>query len=473
MQNNNPLTMSFVGGAASTHIALAYVLRDIEAGDINSQQVVFQVFDQYGLNNGPAYRLKSDDFFLNQPAGMEMNPFHEGGEGLPISFIEYLNRDGEQYVATDFVPRSLFGQYLEYIRDWIKDKIKELSNIELQIIPENISTIVQAANQPGHYLLTTENGNNFFTDGVVLATGHVFQPKIEHDLYIASYADINFEERLQNAIQAENVTLIGSGASMSDIVPAMERMGFGGVYHVISPYGDTGWIYNPQASVPEGEQVLQLLNLFIDQVNHDRAPADAMRDLLNNGEQLDIAPQFILAAGLKNEQVQADERLLRCVKAFYGNPLSPARYAAMEQLKNAGRLNFTTDRMVNIAAEEEKLVLNLEKNSPIITENSVIDCTVVHRGIRDRAGEIHHPLLAQMFNHAIITTNAQDELSPIHPAGNLVFVIGPPSNNLKNGIETFTPNYQLVSRAISDHIEAVEKSNKAAKSRKQSYQQRL
>ena len=447
---DNPQRIAFIGGAASTIITLAYLVRDIKSGLASPAELV--IFDKHGLNEGPAYRHRNPGFILNQPCGEDMNPFAEGGDGLPRSFINWLNSDQNRqktekaYHAGDFVSRGLYGDYLLYVKDWVQQEIQGRNDVTLRVVNANIAHVAkQQGQKTDAYTLTTEWGTTETAHGLVLATGHTYSPKIKHERYLPVYAGTDFGNQLQSLSQTTDTkTIIGSGASMADVVCAFEQLGHQGNYAVISPYGNTRWPYNPLAVKPADERIQGYVEAFLD--SRDRRPtSEKLRSIVTTIQNAGFGPQYILAALLNNDQVKQDADLLKVTKAFYGNPLSPERFEKLAQLEKEGRLTTITDRVAEITpSADNKLVLRLETKSEQ-TAQHVIDCSVVNRGLTDTPR-----YLRDMIGAGVVQTTHNGQALPNSASDNgKIFAVGPITNAFKNGIGSFRDGYRDVAENVA------------------------
>lgn len=453
----NELKIGFIGAAASTIVTASYFVRDLKNDQaFKKTKIDAYIFDPEGFNTGPAYRFRSAASVLNQPAGQEMNPFHNGGPDLPPSFLEWLQN---RYGSASFPPRRDFGTYLLDLADRLP-KAGDSGNITVHEIKDAAVKIEETSTgaRQHSFLLKTGRHGTVALDGFVLATGHTFSPRLDHSHYLAAYVGKDYEQRLAATANDTNEKIvIGSGASMVDNVSALEYFGNQGSYRIVSPYGNTCWPYDPEAPKPPDGKAQSYAETFVDSPYSHRNPADSMRRVLKAAAHDGVAPQYVLSAVLAHPDVQQNEDVLKTVKAFYGNPLSPERFALLSRLEQEGRLNYDIDRVNDIQPEGNNLRIDFG-NSSEISKGHVIDCAVVHRGIRNAQGEISNPLIAQLVDDHIISVSnkSPDAIDPLTDPKKLIFAVGPVTNAFKNGIETFAPVYRAVAAELTtrlkDHV---------------------
>jgi len=120
------------------------------------------------FGRGMAYGTNSPSHLLNVPAGrMSIDPDHEQG------FVEYLRGRGLQYKAADFVPRSLYGDYLE--RCLLKAQAGAADGVKLELVEAEVLKLETAGEQESP-VLHLASGRVIEAIEVVLALGN-FAPK--------------------------------------------------------------------------------------------------------------------------------------------------------------------------------------------------------------------------------------------------------------------------------------------------------
>lgn len=113
------------------------------------------------FGRGLAYGTNSPSHLLNVPAGrMGIDPAQEGG------FADYLRSRGLEYRPGDFVPRSLYGDYLE--RALLKAQSAAASGVRLELVESEVLGL----DPSGAPVLTLGDGSLLAADEVVLALGN-------------------------------------------------------------------------------------------------------------------------------------------------------------------------------------------------------------------------------------------------------------------------------------------------------------
>lgn len=168
--------------------------------------------------------------------------------GKPDGFWQWLQMrpDAQQYQASDFLPRKLYGQYLQSLmqetmieakakRITIKQHIKEVKNLE-------------------------ELGN---ADAAVLATGNLpprqFTIKGNADAYIADGWETPLPDDLSHLPEDSRIGIIGTGLTAVDKALSLKARGYKGIICMFSrngrlpqahgaaePVADWSWLTQPE-----------------------------------------------------------------------------------------------------------------------------------------------------------------------------------------------------------------------------------
>ncbi|WP_179062164.1 FAD/NAD(P)-binding protein [Pseudomonas taiwanensis] len=180
------------------------------------------------LARGLAYGTRSDSHFLNVPAG-RMSLFPD----RPDDFLLYATSRFPEARAGDFLPRSLYGDYLEQrLAEAISRKAPAITfeHVEAQVI--DIDTT------PDKVVLKLLDGRILEGTQAVIATGN-FAPAVP-----ASLAGIATDPRfirdpwLPRALEPiqrdARVLLVGTGLTMLDVALALQDQGHQGPLHAYS-----------------------------------------------------------------------------------------------------------------------------------------------------------------------------------------------------------------------------------------------
>jgi uncharacterized NAD(P)/FAD-binding protein YdhS len=184
------------------------------------------------MARGAAYAERSHPYLLNVPAGrMSMN------SGDPLEFLKFAQRTLPDATADDFLPRSLYGDYLESVL--LETEQASPAHVQLQKVRGDVCAIARTGGT-SPYRIDFDDGTSVLADDVVLALGNpppANLPGTEslHDspLYVSD------PWSSQVALKpGETALVIGTGLTMADTVIAGSEEANGEVtFHAISRHG--------------------------------------------------------------------------------------------------------------------------------------------------------------------------------------------------------------------------------------------
>jgi len=191
------------------------------------------------IGKGIAYSPYSKKQLLNVPTS-KMSAFKD----LPDHFFnwvksleEYKNVD-ESILAGAFLPRHLYGQYLEFVWNEALANAKAKS-IKVRILRSNI---IDLERKSAEIELIGDKNDRFLVDYCVLATGNLV-PRNQTIKNMDFYSNSNYFqnpwkiESVENLNKNENVLVIGNGLTMVDTVLALQERNLRGIIYSISPNG--------------------------------------------------------------------------------------------------------------------------------------------------------------------------------------------------------------------------------------------
>ena len=186
------------------------------------------------MARGLAYGTSSRDHVLNVPAG-NMSALADD----PDDFLRYCRWADPATTPASFVPRRLYGSYLEALLDAAEHAAAE--SVTLERWAGEVSAIeVAPAGQSAAVRL--EDGRELQADRVVLAFGH-FAPGKPAIRQPAFYADRHYvgdpwsAAALQRIDPTEPVLLIGSGLTAVDVALSLARQRHAGPIWLMSRRG--------------------------------------------------------------------------------------------------------------------------------------------------------------------------------------------------------------------------------------------
>lgn len=201
-------TIVIVGGGFSGTVVAANLLRRPPPGP--TRLVMIERASE--VARGAAYAERGLPYLLNVPASrMSAN------SAAPKEFLEFAQRRIPKVTGEDFLPRSLYGEYLNEVL--LAAQLSAPGNIRLEIVKGSVANL-RRIERHVPLQVELEDGRRFTADDVVLALGN---PKpaslaptrsvLNHPAYVADpwSVDLKFH-------RDQDVLLIGTGLTAADII---------------------------------------------------------------------------------------------------------------------------------------------------------------------------------------------------------------------------------------------------------------
>lgn len=201
-------TIVIVGGGLSGTLVAANLLRRPPTGP--TRLILIERANE--VARGAAYAERGFPYLLNVPASrMSVN------SAAPKEFLEFAQRRMPKVTGEDFLPRSLYGEYLGEVL--LAAQLSAPSNIRLEVVQGSVTNIRRIER---HLPLQVEldGGRRFTADDVVLALGNpkpaslaAAKAVLGHPSYVADpwAVDLKFARE-------QTVLLIGTGLTAADII---------------------------------------------------------------------------------------------------------------------------------------------------------------------------------------------------------------------------------------------------------------
>ena len=221
-------TIAVVGGGFSGTLIAANLLRHSHA---EATRLIL-IERSAGVGRGIAYAERDFPYLLNVPAGrMSAN------SRAPLEFLHFVQQRIPAATAEDFLPRALYGDYLQEML--LTAQLNAPHNIRLETWQGHVTNVRRLER---HLPLQVElqDGRRITADDVVLACGNpppatlpALAPLVDHPAYVTN----PWAQEMRFA-HHESVLLIGTGLTMADVVNAVgARAGAVAQMHAISRHG--------------------------------------------------------------------------------------------------------------------------------------------------------------------------------------------------------------------------------------------
>lgn len=212
-------TVAVIGGGASGTLAAIHLLRRSEP----LQLVVVE--ERRRLGRGVAYGTTCDEHLLNVPAaGMSAYPDDPG------HFLRWARTRRPDTDATSFLPRRLYGEYLEACLDHEARHAAE--RVTITAVGGRVTAVT-----PGQSGATVRlrGGASFRADQVVLAMGHSVGARAAPAA--GPVRDAWEPGALAGLPAGRAVVIIGTGLTAVDVILSLDAAGFDGPVHALSRRG--------------------------------------------------------------------------------------------------------------------------------------------------------------------------------------------------------------------------------------------
>ena len=346
-------TIVIVGGGFSGTVVAANLLRRPPAGP--TRLILIERASELG--RGAAYAERGFPYLLNVPASrMSAN------SAAPREFLEFAQRRIPNATGEDFLPRSLYGEYLGEVL--LAAQLSAPPNIRLDIVP---ASAVNLRRIERHLPLQVEldDGRRLTADDVVLALGNpkpaslsAAKEVLDHPAYVADpwAVDLQFD-------RGETVLLIGTGLTAADIInvacadprrlPNLHALS----RHGLVPPRQTP--FRPDAFKGDGNALLLAASTSL------RGLTNSVRLLAREAEQMGgdwrEAITFVrnMAPTIWQRLPERDRvRFLRHVRAYwdiYRHRLPPELIQKIDALRNSRRLTIHAGHIKEFVARGEKI----------------------------------------------------------------------------------------------------------------------
>jgi uncharacterized NAD(P)/FAD-binding protein YdhS len=266
-------SIAIIGGGFSGMAVAVHLLRKLR-----SPTTVWLVNRTGRFGRGLAYGTNSRDHLLNVPAGrMGLDPAHEAG------FIDYLQRCGAPYQASDFVPRRLYGHYLE--SELLAAQTVACRGVELQLLSHGVTAITPGAG-PATVRLALDDGTELPVDLAVLAFGNLppETPGLIEPHWRSSgrlVEDPWARQALHAVAPDDALLLLGTGLTAFDVVTDLLDRGHRGPLYMLSRRGLMPQRHRQQETAPAARLVP---DDFLAGSGSVRASVRAVRQLIRVAE---------------------------------------------------------------------------------------------------------------------------------------------------------------------------------------------
>lgn len=303
----------------------------------------------HAMARGVAYGTRALEHVLNVPAG-RMSAFDED----PGSFLRYVQAIDPSYDASSFVPRRLYGDYLQSLLDSARRRYPDRFQTRLDAV-----TRIEVDEQRARARLALASGALLSADRVVLALGNFSPadppvPASARQFFVSPrYIRDPWQDGVLESVDPDRpVLLIGTGLTMLDVALALVGRGQRAPMHAISRRGLLPLAHRDARNEPPP---IQLPASFLATPPTARSWLRALRQLLASEQALGKDWRDVIG-GLRSatpaiwQQLPSNERrrFLRHLRALWDvhrHRCAPQLAAALSGLIGNGLLQVAAGRI--------------------------------------------------------------------------------------------------------------------------------
>lgn len=394
-------TVAIVGGGASGVLTAIHLLRR------RAPVRIVLVEERPLLGRGVAYGTSCEAHLLNVPAaGMSAFPDE------PRHFLQWARERHPSADAGSFLPRRLYGQYLEWcLHEEIAAARRRTPFTALH------GRVIGIAAGAGGAGLRLAGGETLWASQVVLALGNSVGPAAGLAAEPGPIRHAWDPTAVQGLPAGRPVVLVGTGLTAVDVVLSLDEAGFRGPIHAVSRRGllpqphrssqadGAGTVAAPGYAAPVAvvapDRARELLAAVRAEIRlaaalgHDwRAVVDGLRP----------RTQALWAALPEGERARLHRHALRYWEV-HRHRMAPEVAARIERLRRSGRLQVSAGRIVSVTPTTGGVAVTVRPRagraagtapSPadvVLEAGAVIRCT----GPREDLASVGDPLLDGLF----------------------------------------------------------------------------
>jgi uncharacterized NAD(P)/FAD-binding protein YdhS len=409
----SPVDIAIVGGGASGVLLAAQLVRKARL-----RVAIIERDAHPGL--GVAYSTHCPGHLLNVRAS-DMTALADE----PDHFVQWLARDGRGFGRTDFVPRAIYGRYLQ---DLLADAIHR-SGGRLEVIRGNVVAI---RHESDGVELDIEDRGPLRARKAVLATGH--RPPSKDS---GAYRGNPWRDEAVAGLPFDaSVLLIGTSLTMIDVLISLLEHGHKGAILALSR---RGLLPNSHPPAPIPTPDADTSDLFTGSLSQrtGRFRARLRAGLGWPGLMQLLRPHNNdMWQGLDLDQRKRFLRHLRPWWDIHRHRVAPQIGALIDAAQSRGQLSIIAGRIEIGLTTDDKVEVTIIRRGSYVRENRSFDRVVDCRGPRNDV-DLQVPLHAQLVANGLLRPDPLNQGLDVGAGEALIgrdgrpsdrlFVLGPPT----------------------------------------------
>ncbi len=412
-------TVAIIGGGVSGTLT---VLQCIKQSQKPLSIIWFDAQNKFC--RGFAYSSSNEEHLLNVRAE-NMSAFAEE----PDHFVNWLLQHYPAYHSKSFVPRKLYGDYVSDCFNQLKHSNNLVSILQ---IAEEVTTVDKTLTG---FKITGKQ--TYDAQKLVLALGN-FLPahprSVSKDFTLSPHYFQNAFNpgTISKLLTCNDVTIIGSGLTMIDMIVSLAKHSYQGQIHIISPHA-----YIPQQHQEKPATVLpsslksdkkytlqELLSIVNKQIKQ------AKKENNNPFPIIDSLRPHLQSLWL-NFSLEEKQQFLRHLRHKWGVARHRApqeSMASFNKLMNSGKIDLIKGRISEIKMDGDGFAIlysNSKNESKSLKTSSIVNCT----GPESDYSQLKMPLVQHLIKNGLIAPDPLKYGLNAQKNGQLsahLYTIGPP-----------------------------------------------
>ncbi|WP_430387414.1 FAD/NAD(P)-binding protein [Dyella sp. 20L07] len=352
---------------------------------------------------GVAYGTRSDKHLLNVRAA-SMSMF----AGKPRGFLDFAQRGDHTIAGTDFLPRRLYGDYLEAEVAHALERARAAGH-DVRVLPFTVDAVVPESDG-----VTVIHGEeNSRVDAAVLALGSlppqplggVSPAAIQSGLYVTE--PWSFLASVKPDPRPRKVVLIGLGLTAVDVLLELSVLWPNATFEAISRHGllpephleaasapadDGAELIEAMRDAPDIRTWIRLLREAIAHSNDWRTVVDSLRPHTPS-----------LWASLPDVERSRFLRHARWAWERVRHRMPPQVMTTLQALEDQDRLHRRCGRLQAVDVAGDKLRLDIRASHSDAIETMEADLVIQTVGLNTDVRRTQHPLVRQLSTNGHVT----------------------------------------------------------------------
>jgi uncharacterized NAD(P)/FAD-binding protein YdhS len=361
------------------------------------------------MARGAAYAERCHPYLLNVPAArMSMN------SSDPLEFLKFAQRQLPDATADDFLPRSLYGEYLESVL--LEAEQASPSHVQLQKVRGDVCAIERTGGT-SPYRIEFHGGSSFIADDVVLALGNPAPANLPGTESLHGSPRYVADPWSSPTVlkPGETALVIGTGLTMADTVIAGSEVSNDNVtFHAISRHGmvppsQTAFRTGPGCDGDDAA-LLRAASFSARRLLH--AVRDLTDDVQRRGGDWREAITCVrtLAPSLwQRLPTRERQRFLRHARPYWDvhrHRLPQQTLAKLEQLQRDEKLHIHAGRIVNFELVGEQIRVSWRPRGSTEIQTMLVDRVINCTGADYNPLRSRDPLMRSLLGQGLAVSDS-------------------------------------------------------------------